>query len=1605
LKQTARIFFTALQTDKDDEGKCGMKKRAWKKTKTALWAILFPILVIFEGITPVYADYSDSDVCGINGTGYASLSDAITAANASENDVTVTILKDITVSSELVIHNTNSRKITITSADTSSNDRSTLNFSSEGSFTVSTDFTLDNLILDGGNLARSNSAIKITGGTTAVTGSGYDSSYTYYSIIQNFGSQTQTQEAAGGVFNVSGDSTILNLENGSIINCTIASALTGAAEASKTGGAVLYQDGGTVNLSGMDIHSCGSGNQTDAMAFCYAGPICVYSGIFNMTGGSINNNAGGNGGAVSLRTKNAKLNVSGGTITSNRANLDGGAIYAANESQVNISGSTWIKDNVSNSGASAIAYHSGAKISISDSSIIADNRTDETSASENAAIIGDSEQTAVTISGSPTIRNNTRGMDGPQANIAVYDSSTMLIGDMTGSASSTVGISQISGTAQAGSAFGTVAPGTPSTTNLKAFFNDSNPVDHKALIGSSETSGSNAIWKSTPYVCKIVSNGIATPYLSLQDALDAVPNDGSATIEMLAEDYEITSALTVGSYEGARDITITTAAADAEDGYPYLGASGTNAVLTRKADCTALDVIGGTVLTLSSITLEGDEQVSNTHHLIFAEGSSSSRVTLKLQDGAKIAGGDNTLSDVNSGKGAGILLEFADLSMSGDSSIAQCISGAGSAIYAVSSTVNMSDTSSIIQCSAYQLGAVTLATDAAIDSTMNPSSLTMSGSSSIAYNSGTSASSRASAVYFFGDHAKHVFTMTDSAEISDNTVEDSDDSNYAGTINGGLESFNITMEGNASIKNNTVNNSNKNSAGGIAVTPGSTLSMADSSSVTDNQITAVESTSTAGGIKIMPAENNSYSSGKVTLAGNVNITGNTCQNGAQKADVTISSADMLRVGDLNSEASVGIYSDDSNLMNSGSQFSTASSGTASSASGLEWLFNDTTDSLYGSASDGSSIIWGAALPVCKIGSQTFSSLQSAIDAVPVNEAKKTTIEVLSGRIDIAKELKITDKKNIAITTADASSTDGYPYRGTSGSTALLKRTEDITAFSVEAGSTLTLKNIDLSDLTTRSASESDTKSLIYAEGSESSPAKVNLNGGVAIIGANTESSDQSNGAGIYLSHASMSISGDSVIAGCEGLNGSAIYAVNSTVSMKDASSITDCVGNNGSGIYADNSKISLSEDAKITGCTNWVGAAVELKNGSTLSMTDSSEISGNNNPSDDSAAAGVNASKGSTVTAANAVKITGNTCHDGAQAADITIHDGSKDTIQVGSEGLSDNASIGIYSDAGNIGSSLKNGAQFAEASASYATKVSGLNAFFNDADTSMKGAAGIENKIMWNTGSLTVSMSVSGNRADASKQFTFTLKGLQKDDSSKPTSYTGTVYRTSAPEEAVRSYILSSDANEFALSDGEFLKIDGIPVGTLLTAAVTDPNTSAGTKLAYQCTAENGKNSSTSFSISDMTAKAPDTGISAGSSVLSFNAQRTSGIDLSAVTEEDKTSVYRDTKVKTFLAKNVGENCSAVWCNQDGTVTGTPKEAGSLIAGTADNYQSVITLTPSAEANAGSYYFKVADSGVSSKVMKFTVTSADNDSSSKNNSSNKDDSSNYVVVDTACKD
>lgn len=157
----------------------------------------------------------------------------------------------------------------------------------------------------------------------------------------------------------------------------------GAIDAASDSGSVKYvvevEAGCTLNLEG--------GMITTAANLGENGHVIFSRGAVNISGGYVTNgNGGGWGGGLCITGSNASLEMTGGVVAGNKA-AAGGGVFANNGATLNLAGgiisgnATYAKDinngeNTNDGGYGGGVYTKGAKVTISGSACITNNRVD-----------------------------------------------------------------------------------------------------------------------------------------------------------------------------------------------------------------------------------------------------------------------------------------------------------------------------------------------------------------------------------------------------------------------------------------------------------------------------------------------------------------------------------------------------------------------------------------------------------------------------------------------------------------------------------------------------------------------------------------------------------------------------------------------------------------------------------------------------------------------------------------------------------------------------------------------------------------------------------------------------------------------------------------------------------------------------------------------------------------------------------------------------------------------------------------------------------------------------------------------------------------------------
>ena len=221
--------------------------------------------------------------------------------------------------------------------------------------------TLQDIILDGNNVAVSNPFIRVNGGRCTLSanvvvrnnnnsgGGGGVSVLAGGTFVMDEDSVISGNAAYNGAaLMVSGANSIFNMNGGSITS-----------NSAFNGGGVYVAAYGTFNMYGgsiasNDIYSNGGGGgvyvgangifilhdgsiDSNMAPLGNGGGVYVAGTTFNMTGGSITSNtARGNGGGVYV--SGTTFNMSGGSIIMNTANSNGGGVYINNSTAFNMTG-------------------------------------------------------------------------------------------------------------------------------------------------------------------------------------------------------------------------------------------------------------------------------------------------------------------------------------------------------------------------------------------------------------------------------------------------------------------------------------------------------------------------------------------------------------------------------------------------------------------------------------------------------------------------------------------------------------------------------------------------------------------------------------------------------------------------------------------------------------------------------------------------------------------------------------------------------------------------------------------------------------------------------------------------------------------------------------------------------------------------------------------------------------------------------------------------------------------------------------------------------------------------------------------------------------------
>lgn len=241
--------------------------------------------------------------------------------------------------------------------------------------------------------------------------------------------------ADGGATVTMAGGTIKNNNAGTFSGGVYLSGWSGAVPTfNMTGGSITDNQGsngggvyiiyGTFNMSGTAAISNNQSANGGGGVHMYHSNFTSVVNTFNMTGGSITNNTGLTGGGVDMGGGSASaFTMTGGTISDNKATGSGGGGMYLRKGTLSVSGTAAISDNTAENGGGV--YLNGGTFDMSGTAAISGNTV-----SENGGGVYVHNGT-FTVSGSPVITGNTKS--GNANNVYLTSDNTITVnGELTG---------------------------------------------------------------------------------------------------------------------------------------------------------------------------------------------------------------------------------------------------------------------------------------------------------------------------------------------------------------------------------------------------------------------------------------------------------------------------------------------------------------------------------------------------------------------------------------------------------------------------------------------------------------------------------------------------------------------------------------------------------------------------------------------------------------------------------------------------------------------------------------------------------------------------------------------------------------------------------------------------------------------------------------------------------------------------------------------------------------------------------------------------------------------------------------------------------------------
>ena len=890
-------------------------------------------------------DLTDSDTCKIiRGTEplyYATLADALKDAQANE---TVEVFKSHTLSEAVTVSVAGVTIKNITdpydwrenpTQNGSTDAQPVVTFAAAGQLTFSADATLSGVIFNGGNTARTVSAVSVAGGTTTVSdgaagaeGTGIEATTCTF---RNFNSTG----ASGSVFNIASGATL-----------------------SFTAGSIESNTG--TNDVGAPVYS---------------------SGTFTMTGGSISGNTAYTAGAIYAASGTVSLSDDA-KITRNTSTLTGlnssAGIYAAGDSAVNISGGE-ISGNLTRGGAGAVIL-AGATSTLT---VTGGKITGNKSRSSNiCAVYGYNSGCKIEISGNAYIYGNgvvnaatfDADITSPY-NISASSAQMLSIGDLTKDAR--LGFSKNT-LCTASTQFATASSGTASTTKyLACISNDVNP-SYAPVAGT----GAAIQWSDGTAVCKITdAAGITTYYTSLAAALSAAKADETVEIFKSHNFYASgTAAALTPAVAGITIKNVDTPLNSAEDWTK--NGNATAPVVTFEA---ASRIIFTKNATIQGVIFDGanNERASSG---IFVSGGA----TLTINDGAAGTGIDgttalqtsttfknfyNTSVDSKTSGGGFAKVTGATIEMYGGT-ISGCKATGNNSWNGGGHAAVIYDNGVFKLCGGTVTGCGYETTVAAGD--CSNTVFYMSGKNSTFHMEGGTISGNTCSVggalntyYNAGTASGNVIELV-GGEISGNTAARHGSAVY-------MRNATITIGDGMKISGNT------SGGGGVIDADNSCTINLTGGEISGNNCTCEAALgNTSIGAAIM--SDAGVTTAAINVSGSPVVQGNTGTSG--EANIWIGANTIIKVPTatgLGSGAKVGVYGSTDALNTAGNQFATADGGDASTIANLAGAFvNDKDKTLLSAPGTGTAINWGAGIVKETVGSDGTGAFVAYYDSL--NEA-------------------------------------------------------------------------------------------------------------------------------------------------------------------------------------------------------------------------------------------------------------------------------------------------------------------------------------------------------------------------------------------------------------------------------------------------------------------------------------------------------------------------------------------------------------------------------------------------------------------------------------------